>query len=120
MQKEDKYYVFGFFCGAVTTFCVAFLIGYLDVIGQLDPLLDFLGVPKWDAERPISYATILETYSLEELLELNDLTSEECLEYLVEEGYIELPEIKPLDFEWLQQNTFTILKYRNSFFVELL
>lgn len=46
----------------------------------------------------MSYSTILETYSLEELLELNDLTAEEGLEFLVEEGLIELPEIKPLEF----------------------
>ena len=48
---------------------------------------------------PLSYATILETYSLEDILELNDLTAEECLEFLVDEGYVDLPEIKPLDFE---------------------
>lgn len=47
----------------------------------------------------MSYATVLETYSLEEILELNDLTLEDCLEFLVEEGYVELPDIKPLDFE---------------------
>lgn len=47
----------------------------------------------------MTYATILETYSLEEILELNDLTPEECLEYLVEEGYVDLPEIQPLDFD---------------------
>lgn len=39
---------------------------------------------------------VLETYSLEELLELNDLTTEDCLEFLVEEGFISLPDIKPL------------------------
>ena len=48
---------------------------------------------------PLSYLTILDTYSLEELLELNDKTTEDCLEFLVEEGYIELPEIRPLDFD---------------------
>jgi len=36
---------------------------------------------------------------LGEILELNDKTEEECLEFLVEEGFIELPRIKPLDFE---------------------
>ena len=46
----------------------------------------------------LSYSTILETYSLEDILELNDLTAEECLEFLVDEGYLDLPEIKPLDF----------------------
>lgn len=47
----------------------------------------------------MSYRTILETYSLEEILELNDLTAEDCLEYLVEEGFVTLPEIHPLDFD---------------------
>lgn len=46
----------------------------------------------------MSYRTVLETYSLEEILEFNDLTTEDCLEFLVEEGYLELPEIKPLEF----------------------
>jgi hypothetical protein len=45
------------------------------------------------------YAAILETYSLEDILELNDVTSEECLEYLVEQKYVTLPTIQPLDFE---------------------
>jgi hypothetical protein len=45
------------------------------------------------------YASILETYSLSDILELNDMTEEDLLEYLVEEGIIKLPEIKPLDFE---------------------
>lgn len=48
----------------------------------------------------MTYATVLDTYTLEEILELNDKTSEDCLEFLVEEGYIDLPAIKPLDFEW--------------------
>lgn len=47
----------------------------------------------------MSYATILETYTLEDILELNDKTTEDCLEYLVEEGYVRLPNIKPLDFD---------------------
>lgn len=47
----------------------------------------------------MSYAAILSTYSLEEILELNDLTAEDCLEFLVEEGYVELPEVQPLEFD---------------------
>ncbi len=47
----------------------------------------------------MNYANILETYTLEEILELNDKTTEDCLEFLVEEGFIKLPSIKPLDFE---------------------
>lgn len=47
----------------------------------------------------LSYAAVLDVYDLEQILELNDKTTEDCLEYLVEEGYVELPRIKPLDFE---------------------
>ncbi len=47
----------------------------------------------------MNYANILETYTLEEILELNDKTTEDCLEFLVEEGFVKLPSIKPLDFE---------------------
>jgi hypothetical protein len=42
---------------------------------------------------------ILETYSLEVLLELNDLTIVDACEFLLEEGFIELPNIKPLDVQ---------------------
>lgn len=42
---------------------------------------------------------ILETYTLEEILEYNDLSLPECLQFLVDEEFLELPEIKPLDFE---------------------
>lgn len=45
------------------------------------------------------YSTILDVYSIEEILELNDKTTEDCLEYLVDEKYVELPRIKPLDFD---------------------
>lgn len=47
----------------------------------------------------MNYATILETYTLEEILELNDKTTEDCLEFLIEEGFVKMPLIKPLDFE---------------------
>ena len=47
----------------------------------------------------LSYRVLLETYSLEELLELNDLTIEDCLEFLVDEKFITLPEIQPLEFD---------------------
>lgn len=47
----------------------------------------------------MSYATVLETYSLEEILELNDLTAEDCLEFLVEEGFVKMPDVEPLEFE---------------------
>jgi hypothetical protein len=47
----------------------------------------------------MNYDTLLNVYTLEELLELNDKTPEDCLEFLVEEKYIKLPTIKPLDFD---------------------
>lgn len=43
-------------------------------------------------------AAVLEVYSLEEILELNDLTTEDVLDYLVTQGFVRLPEIQPLDF----------------------
>lgn len=49
--------------------------------------------------RCLNYVAILDAYSLEEILELNDITNEEALDYLVTQGFIELPRIKPLDFE---------------------
>lgn len=47
----------------------------------------------------MNYAALLETYSLNEILELNDLSEEELLEFLHKEGYVDLPEIKPLEFD---------------------
>lgn len=47
----------------------------------------------------MNYETVLETYSLEEILELNDVTEEEALEFLVTQGFLELPEVQPLDFD---------------------
>ena len=38
----------------------------------------------------------LETYSLEEIFELNDLTEEEVLYFLVEEEFVTLPNPRPL------------------------
>ena len=42
---------------------------------------------------------LLETYTLSEIIELNDLTDEEVLEYLVARRIVKLPDIKPLEFE---------------------
>jgi hypothetical protein len=39
----------------------------------------------------------LKTYSLEEIFELNDLTVEDVLIYLVEQGFIDLPDPSPID-----------------------
>ena len=43
-------------------------------------------------------STILETYTLPEIIELNDMTEEEVLEYLVVHNVIKLPDIQPLEF----------------------
>ena len=40
---------------------------------------------------------LMEVYTLEELLEYNDMTSEEAILKLFEDGHIKLPDIKPLD-----------------------
>lgn len=45
------------------------------------------------------YTAILEVYTLEDILELNDLTTEECLSFLVENEFINLPTIRPIDFD---------------------
>lgn len=45
------------------------------------------------------YAAILDCYSLEEILELNDITLEEALIYLHEEKFVKLPEKLPLEFD---------------------
>jgi len=47
----------------------------------------------------LNYTAILDVYSLEDILELNDVTTEEALEFMVEEEFIKLPTIKPLEFE---------------------
>jgi hypothetical protein len=42
---------------------------------------------------------ILQTYTLEEILEYNSLTSEDALLFLVEEEFLELPNVQPVDYE---------------------
>lgn len=46
----------------------------------------------------MTLTAVLDAYSLEDLFELNDLTTEEALEFMVEQGLIRLPDIQPLDF----------------------
>jgi hypothetical protein len=43
--------------------------------------------------------SILQTYSLEDILDYNELTEEDALLFLVEEEFLELPDVKPCDFE---------------------
>ena len=40
---------------------------------------------------------VMEVYTLEEILEANDVTQEEALIALVEVGLVKLPEIQPLE-----------------------
>lgn len=44
----------------------------------------------------MNYSAVLDTYELSDLIELNDLTQEEVLEYLVDHHVIKLPEIMPV------------------------
>lgn len=44
------------------------------------------------------YSAILEVYDLSEIIDMNDLTQEEVLEYLVEHSILKLPEVQPLEF----------------------
>jgi hypothetical protein len=45
----------------------------------------------------LSLAAVLDTYSLEEILELNDVTEEEVLEFLLKHNFIHLPDPLPVD-----------------------
>lgn len=45
----------------------------------------------------MDFGKVLATYTLEEILELNDVTEEEILEYLVCVGVLELPKPLPVD-----------------------
>jgi len=45
------------------------------------------------------YTSVLEVYSIEELLELNDITTEEALQFLVESKLLSLPSVKALEFD---------------------
>ena len=47
----------------------------------------------------LNYSAILDVYSISDILELNDLTEEDLLIYLVENDYVTLPAIRPIDFE---------------------
>ena len=44
------------------------------------------------------YSTIPETYTFAEILEMNDISESDVLEFLVERGYVNLPELLPLVF----------------------
>jgi hypothetical protein len=42
---------------------------------------------------------VLQTYSLTEILELNELTEEDVVEILLRHEYIEIPNPKPIDLD---------------------
>lgn len=49
--------------------------------------------------RLLDIEKFLETYTLEEILELNELTEADALYFMVKEEFIQLPSIKPVDLE---------------------
>lgn len=42
---------------------------------------------------------VLDTYSLEQICELNDCTEADALYFLIQHKFIELPEPRPIDLE---------------------
>ena len=47
----------------------------------------------------LDYNKILQTYPLIEIIERNDRTEDEVLEFLVEQGYLRIPNPRPLNFD---------------------
>ena len=47
----------------------------------------------------MTYEAVLDLYTLEEILEFNDVTPEEALEHLVHSRLIKLPEPQELEFD---------------------
>ncbi len=45
----------------------------------------------------MNWNKILQTYSLDEIFEYNELTHEEVLEFLVQKGFLEVPQPTPVD-----------------------
>lgn len=45
------------------------------------------------------YSALLEVYTLSDILEFNDLSEEEALDFLVTQDFLILPTIKPLEFD---------------------
>jgi hypothetical protein len=42
---------------------------------------------------------LLEVYSFQDILELNDRSEADALEFLVNQDFLILPQVKPLDFD---------------------
>lgn len=42
---------------------------------------------------------VLQSYTLEEIIELNDITEDEVLHFLVEQDILELPDPRPVDLD---------------------
>lgn len=47
----------------------------------------------------VNYELLLSTYSLDDILEYNDLTTEDVLQFLVESKFVKLPDYQPIDFD---------------------
>lgn len=45
----------------------------------------------------MNYEAILKEYTMKDILEFNDFCEEDMLRYLVETGYLDLPERLPVD-----------------------
>jgi hypothetical protein len=45
----------------------------------------------------LDYENILDTYSLDYIIEYNELTEAEVLKYLVETSFIQIPDPRPVD-----------------------
>lgn len=47
----------------------------------------------------MDYQLILDTYTLEEILEWNDVTNDEALGFMVDKGFIKLPNPRPISYD---------------------
>lgn len=47
----------------------------------------------------MNYSAILDTYELSDLIDMNDLTQEDVLEYLVAHGVLTIPEVVPVTYD---------------------
>lgn len=45
------------------------------------------------------FTALLDCYTIEEILEYNDLTLEDCIAFLVAEKFVSLPDVLPLDLD---------------------
>lgn len=94
VTKRDYYTAEEFRDGCWINFIMGTCFGIVFVVGAIAA---FGWVHNW--YWVTDYAAILDVYTLEEILELNDMTTEEALELFVTQGFLRLPYIKPLEFD---------------------